>query len=103
MVPWSSKNLAGIAGGGVYNDGTLSICYAYINNNQITGSGETNNFEGNSPEGCTTSSPSPVGSQPVVKGEQYAVDHGGKGVSCLPGAAIKAHVEHGDRIVKRGC
>ena len=93
-----NSNVAGTDGGGIYNQGTLYMCTATVTNNEAP-SGTENNLAGTPAQQCPTG---PQGEPP--KGESgVLLDHKGKEL-CLPQAALKAHLGHGDEVLnEEGC
>jgi len=94
------SNRANEEGGGVYNEGTLYLCGGTVSGNQAP-RGTVNDISGDPAQECPTAPP--PGGTPDV-GDWVLVDHKGKKELCLPEAALKGHLKHGDEIIsEEGC
>jgi hypothetical protein len=86
-------------GGGIYNAGTLYLCGGTVSGNHAS-SGTGDDILGTPAQQCPTS-PGPGG--PPKGGNRILVDHKGKEL-CLPKAALRGHLEHGDEVInEEGC
>jgi hypothetical protein len=86
-------------GGGIYNQGTLYLCGAKVSGNQAP-PGTEGDIAGTPAQQCPTS-PGPGG---PLEGESVLVEHKGKKELCLPEAALKGHLKHGDETIdEQGC
>jgi hypothetical protein len=87
-------------GGGIYNLGALYLCGGTVDGNQAP-RGTVNNIAGDPAQECPATPP-PGGSP--EEGEWVLVDHKGKKELCLPEAALKGHLNHGDEVIdEEGC
>jgi hypothetical protein len=94
------SNRANEEGGGVYNEGTLYLCGGTVSGNQAP-RGTVNDISGNPAQECPTTPP--PGGTPE-EGDWVLVDHKGKKELCLPEAALKGHLKHGDEVIsEEGC
>jgi hypothetical protein len=86
-------------GGGIYNQGTLYQCGSTVTENEAP-QGTENDISGTPAQQCPTS----PGQGGPPRGENgVLLDHKGREL-CLPQAALKAHLKHGDEIVNgEGC
>ena len=88
-----------IDGGGIYNAGTLYLCGAKVSGNRAP-PGTEGDIAGTPAQQCPTS-PGPGG---PLEGESVLVEHKGKKELCLPEAALKGHLKHGDETIdEQGC
>jgi hypothetical protein len=86
-------------GGGIYNAGTLYLCGGTVSGNHAS-SGTGDDILGTPAQQCPTS-PGPGG--PPKGGNRILVDHKGKEL-CLPKAALRGHLRHGDEVInEEGC
>jgi hypothetical protein len=86
-------------GGGIYNAGTLYLCGGTVSGNHAS-SGTGDDILGTPAQQCPTS-PGPGG--PPKGGNRILVDHKGKEL-CLPKAALRGHLGHGDEVInEEGC
>ena len=94
-----NSNVAAKDGGGIYNEGTLYQCGGTFTGNEAP-PGTENDISGTPAQQCPTAPP--PGGPP--KGENgVLLDHKGKEL-CLPKAALKGHLEHGDEVLnEEGC
>jgi len=93
-----NSNVATTDGGGVYNQGTLYVCSATVTENEAP-PGTENDLSGTPAQQCPTGPPG--GPQKGENGVLLA--HRGKEL-CLPQAALKAHLKHGDEVLNdKGC
>jgi hypothetical protein len=93
-------NVAGQEGGGVYNEGTLYLCGGTVSGNHAP-FGTVNDISGNPAQECPTTPP--PGGTPE-EGERVLISHKGKKELCLPEAALKGHLKHGDEVIsEEGC
>jgi hypothetical protein len=88
-------NVAGEEGGGVYNEGTLYLCGGTVSGNHAP-FGTVNDISGNPAQECPTTPP--PGGTPE-EGERVLISHKGKKELCLPEAALKGHLNHGDEVI----
>jgi hypothetical protein len=85
-------------GGGIYNQGTLYLCGAKVNGNQAL-PGTENDISGTPAQQYPTG---PPGGGPQ-EGQKNLIEHKGKEL-CLPEAALKGHLKHGDEVMdEEGC
>jgi hypothetical protein len=94
-----NSNVANADGGGVYNQGTLYQCGATVTENEAP-PGTENDISGAPAQQCPTS---PEQGGPPKGENRVLLDHKGKEL-CLPKAALKGHLEHGDEVLnEEGC
>jgi hypothetical protein len=87
-------------GGGIYNAGTLYQCVGSSVYDNEAAPGTAQDIAGTPAQQCPTS-PGPGG---PPEGERVLVDHKGKKELCLPEAALKGHLKHGDEVIdEEGC
>jgi hypothetical protein len=94
------SNTATNDGGGIYNAGTLYQCVGSSVYDNEAAPGTAQDIAGTPAQQCPTS-PGPGG---PPEGERVLVDHKGKKELCLPEAALKGHLKHGDEVIdEEGC
>jgi hypothetical protein len=94
------SNTATNDGGGIYNAGTLYQCVGSSVYDNEAAPGTAQDILGTPAQQCATS-PGPGG---PPEGERVLVDHKGKKELCLPEAALKGHLKHGDEVIdEEGC
>jgi hypothetical protein len=87
-------------GGGIFNAGTLYQCVGSSVYDNEAAPGTAQDIAGTPAQQCPTS-PGPGG---PPEGERVLVDHKGKKELCLPEAALKGHLKHGDEVIdEEGC
>jgi hypothetical protein len=87
-------------GGGIYNAGTLYRCVGSTVYDNEAAPGTAQDIAGSPVQQCPTS-PGPGG---PLERESVLVEHKGKKELCLPEAALKGHLKHGDEIIdEQGC
>jgi hypothetical protein len=87
-------------GGGIYNAGTFYRCFGSSVYDNEAPPDTDNDIAGTPAQQCPTS-PGPGG---PPEGESVLVDHKGKKELCLPEAALKGHLKHGDEVIdEEGC
>jgi hypothetical protein len=87
-------------GGGIYNAGTLYRCVGSSVYDNEAAPGTAQDIAGSPAQQCPTS-PGPGG---PLEGDSVLVKHKGKKELCLPAAALKGHLKHGDEVIDgQGC